>query len=345
MIISNLLSSYGRCSLSPTVNFAEFFNFVLAFFNIFSDIKSLNQVRKIVSGEFKSINSARKINKNPYVMIHSHSPIGGVIGRIVSKEYGLISIYTAHGFHFYKGGSILNWILFYPIEKIFSSLTDILITINQEDYNLAKNKFSAKSIYRIPGIGIDLDKFILNEFDVAAYRKKLGIKTDDYMILSVGELNDNKNQELIIKTIAEMKDPSIHYFIAGVGKNKDVYEKLSIMLKVSNQVHLLGFRTDIPELNHCADVFAFPSIREGLGMASLEALASGTPVCGMNTRGINEYVVDGKTGYLFENNVESCKNALVRVRGKKPEMREACLQMAQKYSFEETNKIMESIYK
>ena len=313
-------------------------------FKIKDDYKSIRQVNEIIKGKLKSINDARKVDNTPYTLLHSHSPIGGIVGRTIASRYGIYSIYTAHGFHFYKGGVEKNWVIYYPIEKAFSNITDVLITINDEDYQLAKNNFHAKEVYRIPGIGVDIDKFQLQSFDVRKYRTYLGLKDSDYMILSVGELNDNKNHGLIIQTVAEMHDSSVHYFIAGIGKNRDLYQQMAIKLGIENQIHILGFRTDIVELNYCADVFAFPSIREGLGMAAIEALASGTPVCGMNTRGINEYVVEDVTGYLFTNCVDSCKNALEKARFIKGDVVENCKKMAEKYSCNETNKIMENIY-
>lgn len=313
-------------------------------FNLFADFRSLIQVKNVVKGLSPSLNNAREIDKEKYVLIHSHSPIGGMVGRFISKRFHIFSIYTAHGFHFYKGGPKKNWIIFYPIEKFLSSWTDILITINKEDYQLAKNKFSAKKTYYIPGIGIDCQKYNLDNFDMRKYREKLGIKMNDYMILSVGELNKNKNHELVIRTVAEMKNSSIHYFIAGIGKNKDYYENLSKQLHIHKQIHLLGYRKDIPELNHSADVFAFPSIREGLGIAAIESLACGTPVCGMNTRGINEYVINGKTGYLFDNTIESCKSALEEARNVKCKMSKFCIQISEKFSQERVNKIMKEIY-
>ena len=256
------------------------------------------------------------INNENYDVIHCNTPMGGIVTRLAAKQVrkqGTKVYYTAHGFHFYKGGALKNWLLFYPIEKFFSVITDVLITINKEDYELARKKFKAKKIYKIPGIGLDMSKFQIPKFDREAYRRKLGLSDKNFMILSVGELNENKNHKLVIQAISKMKDESVHYYIAGVGKNKDEYEELIRKLKIDNQVHLLGYRTDIAELNYCADVFAFPSIREGLGMAALEALACGTPVCGMDTRGIKEYVVNGQTGYIFENNVEDCINSLEQI--------------------------------
>lgn len=313
-------------------------------FNILSDVYSLKQLEAVVNGKALSINSARLVNEGGYSIIHSHSPIGGIIGRVIGKKHGIKSIYTAHGFHFYRGGAIKNWIVYYPIEKIFSNITDVLITINKEDYEVAKKHFKQKLLYQIPGVGIDLKKFDLLDFDREAYRRIIGITKDDFMILSVGELNNNKNQALVIKSVAAMKNPKVHYFIVGIGQNKKIYEQLADSLNIREQIHLLGFRNDIAELNHIADVFAFPSIREGLGMAAIEALACGTPVCGMNTRGINEYVINGKTGYLFENNVGSCKKALEKALEEKAKFEEECKMMAQNYSCEKTNQIMKQIY-
>lgn len=318
-------------------------------FNIIKDIVAIKQTNAVMKNNANSINKARIIESYKYCIVHSHSPIGGIVGRLVAKRNGVKNIYTAHGFHFYKGGALKNWLLFYPIEKLFSVITDVLITINEEDYELARKKFKAKKIYKIPGIGLDMSKFQILKFDREAYRRKLGLSDKNFMILSVGELNENKNHKLVIQAISKMKDESVHYYIAGVGKNKDEYEELIRKLKIDNQVHLLGYRTDIAELNYCADVFAFPSIREGLGMAALEALACGTPVCGMDTRGVKEYVVNGQTGYVFENNVEDCINSLEQIirmdKWQIEQMKENCKKMAQRYSIEKTNEIMRDIYR
>ena len=102
------------------------------------------------------------IKENKYNIIHIHSPIGGVCGRLVAKKErknGTKVIYTAHGFHFFKGAPAKNWLIYYPVEKWLSKYTDCLITINEEDYNLAKKKFKAKNVEYVPGIGVDENKF------------------------------------------------------------------------------------------------------------------------------------------------------------------------------------------
>ena len=100
--------------------------------------------------------------KNHYDLVYVHTPIASILTRLVAKKYrkaGTKVIYMAHGFHFYKGAPKKNWLLYYPIEKKCARYTDLLITINQEDYLLAKKKFHAKCVKYLPGIGIDLNKF------------------------------------------------------------------------------------------------------------------------------------------------------------------------------------------
>lgn len=308
--------------------------------------RNIFALRKLV----KAYKQMKRIaDKGNYDLVHTQSPIGGAVCRLAfrkARKRGTRVIYTAHGFHFYKGAPKKNWMVFYPIEKFLSYWTDILITINQEDYELAKKKFHAKGVKRIPGVGANTQKFkpITDKSMIEEKLIQIGIPKDAYMILSVGELNDNKNHQLVLRSIAELGNKAVHYVLVGVGVNRTMLEELATALNISEQVHFLGYRTDINSLDNCADVFAFPSQREGLGMAALEALACGTPVIGMNTRGIREYVIEGETGYLFENDVESCKKALENVLGKKKEMRQKCLEVAQAFSRQETDRIMVHLY-
>ncbi|QUO31262.1 sugar transferase [Faecalicatena sp. Marseille-Q4148] len=288
-----------------------------------------------------------------YDMIHCHSPIGGVLARLAAKKIrgdGCKVIYTAHGFHFYEGGSKKSWMVFYPIEKICSHFTDVLITINEEDYKIAERKFKAGKVVKIPGVGINTEKFkkFMGVNEIIEKRKEIGVSKDAIMILSVGELNTNKNHQLIIRAIAGLDNKKIHYVIVGVGSKRGELEKLAEELEVNNRVHFLGYRKDIVELNNCADLFAFPSIREGLGMASLEALSCEVPVVGMNTRGIKEYVIEGVTGYLFENDVNDCKRAIVlaiKMLKNKDLVGKKCREISLKYSIDKTNGIMLEVYR
>ncbi len=258
--------------------------------------------RKItdVRGIRKSLVQVKKLcNKNKYTLLHCHSPIGSVVARLAAaearKKYGTKVIYTAHGFHFYKGAPKKNWFIFYPIEKVCSYLTDVLITINKEDYAFAKKHMNAGRVVYIPGVGVDTTKFCLKDFDAAEKKKEIGLELDDVMVLSVGELNQNKNQEIIVRALAKMEHSKIHYVIAGKGDTGEYLMQLASELGVN--LHLLAYRTDIIELLNAADVFVFPSFREGLSVALMEAMAAGLPCVVSKIRG-NVDLVDTKGGYL-----------------------------------------------
>lgn len=228
-----------------------------------------------------------------YDIIHCQSPIGGVIGRLIfikHRKNGTKVIYTAHGFHFYKGAPIINWILYYPVEKIASCITDVLITINKEDYLFAKKKMKAKEVKYIAGIGVDICKFENTVVDAKAKKAEISVPNDAYLVLSVGELNTNKNHEIIIRAVALLQNTNIHYAVAGKGKLENYLLDLAKSLGVSEKLHLLGFRNDISELYKTANLYAHPSFREGLSVALTEAIASGVAVICSDIRGNTDLV-------------------------------------------------------
>ncbi len=237
------------------------------------------------------------IKEHKYEFIHCHTPVAGVLGRVVAHKTHTKVMYTAHGFHFFKGAPLLNWLLYYPAEWLCSWWTDVLITINQEDYKRAKKSFHAKKIEYIPGIGIDLEKFKTGQIDRDAKRASLGLGPEDKMLLSVGELNKNKNHEIVIRAIAKLESPNVHYFIAGQGTLKEELIKLSSDLIVESQIHLLGYRNDIKELLHVTDLYVFPSKREGLSVALMEAVVSKVPVICSKIRGNTDIIKNDN--YLF----------------------------------------------
>lgn len=248
----------------------------------------------------RAYNQLEKVIKNGnYDIVHCHTPNASVITRLVCRKYrkknGLKVFYTAHGFHFYKGAPKLNWIVFYPVEKLCSRFTDKLITINQEDYALAKAKFKAEEIHYIPGVGIDLSRFENVQVDRNAKRQEIGIPEDAFLLLSVGELNENKNHQVIIRALAKLNDPKVHYAIAGVGDKRDYLLQLAKELGVAEQVHLLGYRKDVFALYRSAEVFVFPSYREGLSVSLMEAMSCGLPVVCSCIRG-NTDIIDASGG-------------------------------------------------
>lgn len=257
------------------------------------------------TGNLKAINEIRKIvSENHYDIVHCHTPIAATCTRIAcrkERKKGTKVIYTAHGFHFYKGAPIKNWMLFYPMEKLCAKLTDVLITINKEDYELAKRKFKANRIEYVPGVGIDIEKFKNVDVDKEKIRNEIGVPNNAVMLLSVGEVNQNKNHQIVIKAMAQIKNEDIHYVIAGEGELKERLVALAMKYGISDRVHLLGYRKDVINLYKTADIYIHPSRREGLPVAVMEAMAAGLPCIVSNVRGNADLIEDGLGGYLCNN--------------------------------------------
>lgn len=289
------------------------------------------------------------IKKYHYQFIHCHTPIGSVIGRLAAKRTGTKVIYTAHGFHFFKGAPLKNWLLYYPVESFLSRWTDTLVLINHGDYHQAKKNFYAKKIKYIPGVGIDYEKFFLCQIDIKKKRCELGLEDNDFVILSVGELNDNKNHSVIIKAMAEIKDTDIKYIICGKGKGEETLIKLISKLHLEKQVFLLGFRDDVADLLHISDLFAFPSRREGLGLAALEAMAAGLPIITSNINGINDYSQNGITGYKYAPNDYKGFSEGIKLLKNDIEKRHLFAEnnrfIAKRYDIKNIQKSMKKIYK
>lgn len=244
----------------------------------------------------------KMVEEKQYTLVHCHSPIGSVIARLACRKQrkkGLKLIYTAHGFHFFTGAPKKNWLIFYPIEKIFARYTDILITICSEDYQRARKKKLGKNIVYSPGVGIDVDK--VKKIDKKAdKRQMLGIGEEDILVLSVGELNQNKNHETILRALKQLNRTDVHYVICGQGDKKEELERMAKQFGMEERLHLLGFRTDALEWMKVADLFAFPSYREGLPVSLMEAMAAGLPVVCSKIRGNVDLIKDGEGGYMCE---------------------------------------------
>lgn len=316
------------------------------FYDLPFDRSPLGKSNFMVYIELKKI-----IEINKYQIIHCHTPVGGALGRLAAmnmRKHGAKALYTAHGFHFYKGAPIFNWLAYYPVEKWFARFTDTLITINKEDYKIVKSKFKAKRIEYIPGVGIDLKKFNMVEIDRHLKCSELGLPKDAFFILSVGELNKNKNHEVVIRALGKIDNPKIHYIVCGQGKLDGYLKNSSKEIGIENQVHLLGFRKDIPEISKISDIFVFPSYREGLSLALMEAMANALPVVCSRIRGNSDLIEDGKGGYLVNPNdvggFAKYINELISDNGLRSELGNFNLKKIENYSIENVLSEMEKIY-
>lgn len=252
----------------------------------------------------KNIDAYKQLKKiiddNEYDSIHCHTPIGGVLARLAARETrknGTKIIYTAHGFHFFKGAPLKNWLMYYSVERLMARYTDILITINKEDYAIAQG-FKAERVVYVPGVGVDVEKFASMTIDREKKRAELDIPDNAVALVSVGELSKRKNHAVVIKAIARLKMRNIVYMICGQG-DLDLYLK-KIAKDLGVNVRFLGFRKDISEIFAASDIFVFPSSQEGLPVALMEAMAAGLPVVCSNVRGNTDLIENGRGGYLVD---------------------------------------------
>lgn len=241
----------------------------------------------------------RLLAENHYDIIWTNEPVMGVITRLAANRYrqtGTKVLYMCHGFHFFKGAGLANWLIFYPVERLMARFCDVIVTINREDEAWAKT-FHCPRVEYIHGIGVNTER-LHNRDEQSNIRAELGLKNEDFLVLSVGELNENKNHQVILRALAQLEDPQIHYILCGKGVLQEHLEHLAAELGLAERVHFLGYRRDVVDICAQADVFAFPSRREGLGLAPLEAMYCGLPVIASDTRGIQDYTIDGESGFL-----------------------------------------------
>ncbi|HMM07362.1 MAG TPA: glycosyltransferase family 4 protein [Clostridiales bacterium] len=264
-----------------------------------SNIRAFRQLKQLMKDQ-------------PFDLVHCHTPIGGFLARLVAKRYrknGTKVIYTVHGFHFYKEAPFMHWLLYYPAEWLMARYTDVLITINREDYTRAQ-KFQAKQVEYVPGVGIDLHRFSA-EGEKSDIRIKLGIPQNAVLLLSVGELIPRKNHQAIICALASLKDENFHYVVIGEGPERENLASLIARLSLEARVHLPGYRKDMPPIYRAADLFCLPSRREGLCVALMEAMASGLPCVASDIRGNRDLIISGKGGYLFDlSQIDSAASAI-----------------------------------
>lgn len=299
---------------------------------------------------FKGWEQVKKLQKeNHYDLVYCQQPVGGVMGRMVAHKFKISCLYTAHGFHFFKGNNKLKNLLFRSIEKYCSRYTDALVTINEEDYQNAL-KFKAKKVYKINGIGVDLNKYAQNDkLDKNKFRKSLGLKEDDFVVVSIGELNENKNTLRLIDVMSKIDNPKIKYLVCGQGPLKKDFEEKIKKYNLEDRVKMLGFRKDIPDILTIADLYIMPSYREGLSKSMMEAMCYGLPIVASKIRGNIDLLGNNEGGLLCKpTDNEAFLNAIILLYADKKlatKYGKRNLKEIKKYYIQVVLKQMEKIYK
>ncbi len=266
------------------------------------NLKAYKQLKKI-------------IDEGNYDVIHCNTPMGGIVTRLAAqnaRKNGTKVIYTAHGFHFYKGAPKKNWLVFYPIEKFFSRLTDVLITITHEDYKLAKEKFHCQ-VEHIHGVGVDEKRYYPVSIDEQLkLRQELGFIPEQKIIFCIGELLPNKNQQMAIRMMKQVveKFPDAVLLLAGNGPEKENLKKLIADMGLQKNVQMLGYCTFLEKYQRITDVLVACSKREGLPLNLVEAMLTGNPVVASMNRGHRELIRDGENGYLVQSAEDMAERAM-----------------------------------
>lgn len=296
------------------------------------------------------------INENNYDAIHCHTPMGAVVARLAAKKarkQGTKVIYTAHGFHFYKGASKKNWLLFYPIEKYLAGLTDCLITINQEDFNLARTKhFETERIYCVNGVGVDIGKFhTVGYEEKIKLRQEYGFNEDDFLMIYPADFCERKNQNMLFDTLKLLLEKSEHFqlLLPGLEEKAQPFVEYAKSIGVYDHIHILGYRRDIDRLVGMCDLSLSSSRQEGLPINLIEAMAIGNAIVATDVRGNNDLVEEGKNGYLVKlNDSKQMADCIMKLYNS-PELAEgfraANEQMVQKYEVGNVIAQMVNIYK
>lgn len=271
---------------------------------------NVNMTRFPLSGT--NISAYREVKKiiksNNYDLIHAHTPVGGLLPRYYKyfnrKKVPPI-IYTAHGFHFFKGSSLASWTILYPIEKVMARVTDALILINHEDYQLSlEKKLKAKNIYYIPGVGVEISQFsnLSDELNREEICSKFNLDPNKRYISFIGELNKNKNQSLLIHMMSYLKDqvPNVQLLLVGDGIETESYKKLVTDLNLNEYVKFLGYVKEKEEIVFINEIALSSSFREGLPINLVENMAAGKPIVATDCRGNRELVINDKNGFLID---------------------------------------------
>jgi glycosyltransferase EpsD len=247
----------------------------------------------------------KPIAENDYKLVSCHTPVGGVLARLTARKArksGIAVMYMAHGFHIYKGAPFLKWFIYYPIERFCSKFTDVLVTVNTEDFVFARKKLSIHKIYYIHGVGVDSERIRTEHIDAEKIRREHNIPTEAILLISIGELNQNKNHSTTLRALKFLLDRGIdnfYYIICGIGNKRDALLTQIATAGLETHVKLLGWRDDAIALLKSSDIFLFPSFREGLSKALMEAMAAGLPVICSDIRGNRDLIKQGEGGLLL----------------------------------------------
>lgn len=293
------------------------------------------------------------LDNDHYEVVHCNTPMGGFVTRLAARnarKNGTKVFYTAHGFHFYDGAPKKNWLIYYPIERFFSRMTDTLITITREDYKLASEKFHCH-IEHMHGVGVDGKRYFkASAEEKMAMRKKMGYPVTQKLILCIGELNQNKNQTMAIKAMHKVVEqfPDALLILAGNGPREEFLKEYIRQEGLEKNIQMIGYVTNLQDYQHIVDVQVCCSKREGLPLNVVESMLSGNPVVASFNRGHRELIENGKTGYIVavDDSEKMAEKVLLMLQDEKQKqyIETNAMMFAQQYTFDNVKKELKAIY-
>ncbi len=306
----------------------------------------------------KAIKELKKIcNEEKFDIIHCHTPMGSVVARLAAKKArknGTRVIYTAHGYHFFKGAPLKNWMFFYPVEKYLAKYTDTQITITQEDYELAKKKFKIKDLHLVHGVGLDEKKFNveISDEEKRSLKKKLGLEENDFVVVYTAEISKRKRQELLIKAFQRIikNNKNVKLLLVGSDSLNGKCQKLAKKLKIDGNVLFLGYRKDIPEILNISDIAISVARQEGLPVNIMEAMYMELPIVATDCRGNRELVIHNENGFIvpqndvMENNIYNYTSLLIKDINLREKFGKKSKDEIKKYTLDNVIKDMKKIY-
>lgn len=308
-------------------------------------------------GHFRAFRMLKRvINAGNFQLVHCHTPMASVLTRLAAvraRKRGTKLLYSAHGFHFYRGAPLVNWMFYYPVELMLSYATDAIITINTEDFERVKSPgFNRMALFRVGGVGVDTKRFFrVSEDDKVTLRRKHGFGVDDFILIYVGEFIPRKNHEFIVRAVPVLKAlvPKLKVVLPGRGGLLEKMIALAKELSVEDQVIFTGFRDDVNELMQLSDLGISASRQEGLGLNLAEEMACGLPIVASHDRGHRELVAHGVNGFLFAQNATSeFVDYVVKLAddaGLRSEFSASSLVRSREFSLDHSLEVMRRIYR
>ena len=296
------------------------------------------------------------IEKERYDLVHCHTATAAAIARLatrkIRKKQGTKVLYTAHGFHFYKGAPRIFWLIYYPVEKFLSRFTDGIVLINKEDYHVVlKNGFKNKKTYYINGVGIDTKRFVnVADENREKIRSEEGYHNNQFLMIYVAEFISRKNHRFLVDASLELtkKMNDFKMLFVGRGKLKQAIQGYSVSVGVDKYIDFLGVRLDLDRLFPMCDIGISSSLQEGFGLAVAEEMWCGLPVLVSQNRGSQEFVINGETGFFFKQGdiADFVQHAVALYENpqKRIDMGNAAHKYIQKFTIEHSLKSMAEIY-